>query len=58
MINAEQRQSESYVLTDEGNEVAENGSREALVFSAIPLEGILQADIKVTTVHNARWSKL
>lgn len=47
MINAEQRQSESYVLTEEGNEVAERGSHEALVFAAIPPEGILQADVKV-----------
>lgn len=47
VINAEQRQSEGFVLTEEGNEVAEKGSHEALVYEAIPPDGILQADVKV-----------
>jgi phenylalanyl-tRNA synthetase alpha chain len=47
VINAEQKLNKSYELTDEGKQVAENGSHEALIFNAIPDGGILQAELMV-----------
>ena len=49
MINVEQRQTEGWVLTDEGSEIVEKGSHEFLVFKAVPAEGLLQSEIKVHT---------
>lgn len=36
-------------LTDEGKDVAANGSHEARVFNVVPPEGIAQAEIMVCT---------
>ena len=49
MINVEQRQTEGWVLTEEGSEIVEKGSHEFLVFKAVPTEGLLQSEIKVHT---------
>ena len=49
MINVEQKQHENLVLTSEGKSLAENGSYEATFYSLIPDEGLLQAEMKVTT---------
>lgn len=49
MINVEQRQTEGWVLTEEGSEIVEKGSHEFLVFKAVPAEGLLQSEIKVRT---------
>ncbi|XP_060571763.1 phenylalanine--tRNA ligase alpha subunit-like [Ruditapes philippinarum] len=53
VINAEQKLNKSYELTDEGKQVAENGSHEALIFNAIPDGGILQAEL-MKVVPNAK----
>ena len=45
----EQRQTEGWVLTEEGSEIIEQGSHEFLVFKAVPAEGLLQSEIKVHT---------
>ena len=47
MINVEQRQTEGWVLTEEGSEIVEKGSHEFLVFKAVPAEGLPQTEIKV-----------
>lgn len=49
VINVEQRQTEGWVLTEEGSEIVEQGSHEFLVFKAVPAEGLLQSEIKVHT---------
>ena len=49
VINVEQRQTEGWVLTEEGSEIIEQGSHEFLVFKAVPAEGFLQSEIKVHT---------
>ncbi|XP_053394586.1 phenylalanine--tRNA ligase alpha subunit-like [Mercenaria mercenaria] len=53
IINAEQRLNKSYELTEEGKQVAEKGSHEALIFHAIPDGGIPQAEL-MKTVPNAK----
>ena len=47
IIKAEQKVNKSLELTDEGKEVAERGSHEALVYHVIPPDGIAQAEIMV-----------
>ena len=46
-MESEQCTDKRWELTDEGNLVADNGSHEALVYNAIPPEGLLQADLMV-----------
>ncbi|KAK7504034.1 hypothetical protein BaRGS_00004766 [Batillaria attramentaria] len=53
ILQVEQVQSKHLQLTDEGSEVAEKGSHEALVFHAVPADGILQAEL-MKTVPNAK----
>ena len=48
-ISAEQRQSKSLELTKEGQEIAEKGSYEALIFNAIPAGGVFQAELMVNS---------
>uniref|UniRef100_A0A8C6TQU7 Phenylalanine--tRNA ligase alpha subunit n=1 Tax=Neogobius melanostomus TaxID=47308 RepID=A0A8C6TQU7_9GOBI len=43
IISAEQRSSKHWELTEEGSEIAKQGSYEARVFSAVPLEGLAQS---------------
>lgn len=47
VINVEQRQQDSLVLTQEGEMIASNGSYEATLYSLIPDDGLLQAEMKV-----------
>jgi phenylalanyl-tRNA synthetase alpha chain len=46
IISAELKQTEGWVLTTEGVEMAKNGSHEFNVFTAIKKEGLLQADLQ------------
>lgn len=48
VISAELRSSKHWELTEEGMEIAENGSHEARVFSSIPLEGLAQSELMVS----------
>ena len=48
IIKAEQKVNKSLELTEEGKEVADRGSHEALVYHAIPADGISQAEIMVS----------
>nr|XP_042906092.1 phenylalanine--tRNA ligase alpha subunit [Parasteatoda tepidariorum] len=58
LINAEQRDSKFWKLTGEGEKVALNGSYEALVFYAIPPDGILQQQLmKTVSQANVGFSK-
>ena len=47
VIKTEQRSEKRWSLTEEGQEIAKNGSHEARLFAAIPTEGIRQADLMV-----------
>ncbi|KAK3743500.1 hypothetical protein QZH41_020597 [Actinostola sp. cb2023] len=46
IINTEQCQEETLVLTDEGVQIVDNGSHEVAVYNAIPAEGLPQAEVK------------
>lgn len=48
VISAELRSSKRWELTEEGTEIAEQGSHEARVFSSIPLEGLAQSELMVS----------
>lgn len=55
LINSEITSRKSWELTKEGAEVAANGSHEAVVFNAIPKQGISQVDLlKVTYLTHIR----
>jgi phenylalanyl-tRNA synthetase alpha chain len=43
----EQLVHKKWELTDEGRMVAENGSHEAVVYNAVPPQGILHSDLTV-----------
>jgi phenylalanyl-tRNA synthetase alpha chain len=47
LLSVEQLVHKEWKLTDEGRKVAENGSHEAVVYNAVPSEGILQSDLIV-----------
>ena len=47
MVSVEQKQSECLILTQEGEELAENGSYEANLYDLVPDDGLLQAKLKV-----------
>lgn len=47
LIEAEQQDVKNWKLTSEGENVAANGSYEALVFYGIPPEGINQKELMV-----------
>ncbi|XP_041357913.1 phenylalanine--tRNA ligase alpha subunit A-like [Gigantopelta aegis] len=53
ILKVEQRQHKKWELTDEGKTVAASGSHEALVFQAVPPDGISQAYI-MKNVPNAK----
>lgn len=48
VISAELRSSKRWELTEEGTEIAEQGSHEARVFTSIPLEGLAQSELMVS----------
>lgn len=45
LVHSETVSRKSWELTEEGRQVAANGSHEAIVFYGIPEDGILQADL-------------
>ncbi|KDR07776.1 hypothetical protein L798_02560, partial [Zootermopsis nevadensis] len=45
LVTVEQEVHKKWELTDEGTKVAENGSHEAVVYNAVPPNGILQSDL-------------
>ncbi|KAG1701704.1 Phenylalanine--tRNA ligase alpha subunit A [Nymphon striatum] len=45
VIDAEQCNSKQVELTEEGKQIVQNGSHEALLYKAVPQDGILQADL-------------
>ena len=47
IINVAQCVDKTWELTAEGKEAVTNGSHEALVYNAVPQEGVLQAHIMV-----------
>lgn len=47
MISAELRSSKHWELTEEGTEIAGQGSHEARVMSVIPPEGLAQSELMV-----------
>lgn len=51
LLNATQTSHKSWELTNEGKDVLDNGSHEAIVFKSIPSDGILQADLLKVTMH-------
>ncbi|GIY09393.1 phenylalanine--tRNA ligase alpha subunit, partial [Caerostris extrusa] len=58
LINAEQQELTYWKLTSEGEKVAADGSYEALVFYAIPPEGIAQQQLmKAVPQANVGFSK-
>ncbi|XP_043940592.1 phenylalanine--tRNA ligase alpha subunit [Protopterus annectens] len=57
VIQAEQRSSKHWELTEEGKEVVDNGSHEARVFTAVPLEGLLQSELMKLPSGKVGFSK-
>lgn len=53
IIKAEQKLNKSLELTEEGKEIAERGSHEALVYHVLPPDGMSQAEL-MKTVPNAK----
>lgn len=53
IIEAEPISTKLWELTDEGKEVTLKGSHEALIFNAVPEEGITQAEL-MSSVPNAK----
>ncbi|GAB6028877.1 hypothetical protein CHUAL_004677 [Chamberlinius hualienensis] len=53
VIKCEQISQKVWELSEEGAEVVKNGSHEALVFNAVPVNGIFQAEL-MKTVPNAK----
>lgn len=49
VISAELRSSKHWELTGEGTEIAEQGSQEARVFTSVPLEGLPQSELMVSS---------
>lgn len=53
LLTVEQTSHKSWELTQEGKDVLANGSHEAVVFNAVPSDGIAQPDLmKVITSSN------
>lgn len=58
IIKVEQYANKYWELTDEGKDVAANGSHEARVYNAVPPEGILQAQIMVSLMNTNMYITL
>ncbi|MEQ2214335.1 hypothetical protein XENOCAPTIV_001815 [Xenoophorus captivus] len=58
VISAELRSSKHWELTEEGTEIAEQGSHEARVFNSILLEGLPQAELMVESIEDQVREKL
>ena len=50
MIECTEAKCKRWLLTDEGNQIADNGSHEAAVFYSIPSEGIALDELLVREV--------
>ena len=48
MINVEQYSKKGFQLNTEAEQIVEKGSHEALIYNAIPEEGIPQTELMVT----------
>uniref|UniRef100_A0A1A8R5F9 Phenylalanine--tRNA ligase alpha subunit n=2 Tax=Nothobranchius pienaari TaxID=704102 RepID=A0A1A8R5F9_9TELE len=57
VISAELRSSKHWELTEEGTEIAEQGSHEARVFGSIPPEGLPQAELMKLSFGKIGFSK-
>ncbi|KAF7199147.1 phenylalanyl-tRNA synthetase alpha subunit, partial [Nothobranchius furzeri] len=57
VISAELRSSKHWELTEEGTEIAEQGSHEARVFGSIPPEGLPQAELMKRSFGKIGFSK-
>ncbi|XP_037112382.1 phenylalanine--tRNA ligase alpha subunit [Syngnathus acus] len=57
IISAELRSSKNWELTEEGKEIAEQGSHEARVFNSVPLEGLTQSDLMKLSFGKIGFSK-
>ncbi|XP_055366773.1 phenylalanine--tRNA ligase alpha subunit isoform X1 [Betta splendens] len=57
VIVADLRSSKHWELTEEGTEIAEQGSHEARVFSAVPLEGLAQTELMKLSFGKIGFSK-
>ncbi|XP_057673214.1 phenylalanine--tRNA ligase alpha subunit [Corythoichthys intestinalis] len=57
IISAELRSSKHWELTEEGREIAEQGSQEARVFNSVPLEGLSQSDLMKFSYGKIGFSK-
>jgi len=51
LIESTEAKCKRWLLTDEGNEIADNGSHEAAVFNSIPSEGIALEELMVRRVE-------
>uniref|UniRef100_A0A7N8YBB5 phenylalanine--tRNA ligase n=1 Tax=Mastacembelus armatus TaxID=205130 RepID=A0A7N8YBB5_9TELE len=57
VISAELRSSKHWALTEEGAEIAEQGSHEARVFRSVPSEGLAQAELMKLSFGKIGFSK-
>ncbi|KAF1379086.1 hypothetical protein PFLUV_G00172390 [Perca fluviatilis] len=57
LISAEQRSSKHWELSEEGTEIAEQGSHEARVFGSIPLDGLAQSELMKLSFGKIGFSK-
>uniref|UniRef100_A0A673CM90 phenylalanine--tRNA ligase n=1 Tax=Sphaeramia orbicularis TaxID=375764 RepID=A0A673CM90_9TELE len=57
VISADLCSSKHWELTEEGTEIAEQGSHEARVFSSIPLEGLVQSELMKLSFGKIGFSK-
>ncbi|XP_061604385.1 phenylalanine--tRNA ligase alpha subunit isoform X1 [Phyllopteryx taeniolatus] len=57
IISAELHSSKHWELTEEGKEIAEQGSQEARVFNSVPLEGLTQSDLMKLSFGKIGFSK-
>uniref|UniRef100_A0A3B4XU04 phenylalanine--tRNA ligase n=1 Tax=Seriola lalandi dorsalis TaxID=1841481 RepID=A0A3B4XU04_SERLL len=57
VISAELRSSKRWELTDEGTEIADQGSQEARVFDSVPVEGLAQSELMKLSFGKIGFSK-
>lgn len=53
LLRTEQTSRKTWELTEEGKSVLTNGSHEAVVFNAVPADGIAQADLMKVSIWKA-----
>ncbi|KAM9843732.1 phenylalanine--tRNA ligase alpha subunit [Aulostomus maculatus] len=57
IISAELRSSKHWELTEEGSDIAQQGSQEARVFCSIPLDGVAQSELMKLSFGKIGFSK-